>query len=73
MARRVVVKYKEDLNENCTGVDRFVYEQNKRSKHLKPVMIDTAVRTFILVPKNMPAERIERLKLKYKNNIEERK
>ncbi len=73
MARRVVVKLKDDFNENCTGVERFVYEQKLRSKKLKQVKIDTHVRTFILVPKGMPEIKIERLKLKYKNHIENRK
>ncbi|KAF5049661.1 hypothetical protein DSECCO2_437510 [anaerobic digester metagenome] len=73
MARKKTLKYKDDFGENLDGIERFVFAQSRRAKNMIPVKIETAVRTFILVPKDMTAERIERLKLKYKNNIEERK
>ncbi|RNC66448.1 hypothetical protein D7D25_02930 [Proteiniphilum sp. X52] len=73
MARKKAFKHKDDFGENIEGVERFVIAQLRRAKNMIPVKIETAVRTFILVPKDMTAERIERLKLKYKNNMEERK
>lgn len=70
---RRVLKPKEDLNENTEGVEKYVLKQKRNVRKMKPVLVDTQIRTFILVPKDMPESKVERLKLKYKNYIEDRK
>lgn len=66
-------KHKDNFGENIEGVEVFVVAQHRRAKNMVPVKIDTAVRTFILVPKDMPKEKVERLKVRYKQQIESRR